>query len=74
VDRTAALPLHARRRDDAARSSRMHRGAVLTDGTATIGGREGRWSPVRLYRLAGERVVARRPLPLDPAALGRMWA
>ena len=75
----------ARRRDHAARSFRMHPGdvlvgegdrvAVLTDGTATIGGREERWSTVGLYRLAGERIVAGCwLLPLDPAAFDRIWA
>jgi len=48
--------------------------AVLTDGTATIGGREERWSTVGLYRLAGERVVGCWLLPLDPAAFDRIWA
>jgi uncharacterized protein len=74
----------ARRRDHAARSFRMHPGdvltgegdqvAVLTDGTAEIGGRERRWSTVGLYRLAGERVAACRLLPLDPAGFDRIWA
>jgi ketosteroid isomerase-like protein len=74
----------ARRRDHAARSFRMHPGdvlvgegdrvAVLTDGTATIGGREERWSTVGLYRLAGERIAACWLLPLDPAAFDRIWA
>ena len=74
----------ARRRDHAARSFRMHPGevlvgdgdhvAVLTDGTATIAGREERWSTVGLYRLAGERIAGCRLLPLDPAAFDRIWA
>jgi uncharacterized protein len=74
----------ARRRDHAARSFRMHPGdvlagegdrvAVLTDGTATIAGREERWSTVGLYRLAGERVAGCWLLPLDPAAFDRIWA
>ena len=74
----------ARRRDHAARSFRMHprdvlvgegdRVAVLTDGTATIGGREERWSTVGLYRLAGERIAGCWLLPLDPAAFDRIWA
>jgi ketosteroid isomerase-like protein len=74
----------ARRRDHAARSFRMHPGdvlvgdgdrvAVLTDGTATIAGREERWSTVGLYRLAGARVAACWLLPLDPVAFDRIWA
>jgi ketosteroid isomerase-like protein len=74
----------ARRRDHATGSFRMHPGdvlvgdgdrvAVLTDGTATIGGREERWSTVGLYRLAGERVAGCWLLPLDPAAFDRIWA
>src|SRR5215213_5805567 len=57
----AVLDYFARRRDLADRTFRMHPGdvltgegdavAVLTDGTATIGGRERRWSTVGLYRL-----------------------
>src|SRR3954466_2416804 len=74
----------ARRRDHAARSLRMHPGdvlvgegdrvGVLTDGTATIAGREERWSTVGLYRVAGERVAGCWLLPLDPAAFDRIWA
>jgi ketosteroid isomerase-like protein len=74
----------ARRRDHAARTFRMHPGdvlvgegervAVLTDGTATIAGREERWSTVGLYRLAGERIAGCWLLPLDPAAFDRIWA
>src|ERR687886_2120588 len=73
----------ARRRDHAARSFRMHPGDVLvgagdpvaglTDGTATVGGREERWSTVGLYRLAGERIAGCWLLPLDPAAFDRIW-
>jgi ketosteroid isomerase-like protein len=80
----AVMAYFARRRDHAARSFRLHPGdvlvgdgdrvAVLTDGTATIGGREERWSTVGLYRLAGERVAACWLLPLDPAAFDRIWA
>jgi uncharacterized protein len=80
----AVMAYFARRRDHAARSFRMHPGdvltgegdhvAVLTDGTATIDGREERWSTVGLYRLAGERIAGCRLLPLDPAAFDRIWA
>jgi ketosteroid isomerase-like protein len=74
----------ARRRDLAARTFRMYPGdlltgdgdrvAVLTDGTATIGGVERRWSTVGLYRLRGERVAACWLLPLDQAAFDAIWS
>jgi ketosteroid isomerase-like protein len=74
----------ARRRDLAARSFRMHPGdlltgdgdrvAVLTDGTATIGGVEHRWSTVGLYRLREGRVAACWLLPLDQAAFDAIWS
>jgi ketosteroid isomerase-like protein len=74
----------ARRRDLAARSFRMHPGdlltgdggrvAVLTDGTATIGGTERRWSIVGLYELRDGRVAACWLLPLDPVAFDAIWS
>jgi uncharacterized protein len=74
----------ARRRDHAARSFRMHPGdvlvgdgdrvAVLTDGSATIAGREQRWSTVGLYRLTVEQVAGCWLLPLDPPAFDRIWS
>ena len=74
----------ARRRDLAARSFRMHPGdlltgdgdhvAVLTDGTATIGGVERRWSTVGLYRLRDGRIAACWLLPLDQAAFDAIWS
>jgi uncharacterized protein len=75
----------ARRRDHAGRTFRMHPGdvlvgegdrvAVLTDGSATIAGREERWSTVGLYRLGDDgRVAGCWLLPLDPAAFDRIWA
>ena len=80
----AVMAYFARRRDHAARSFRMHprdvlvgegdRAAVLTDGAATIGGREERWSTVGLYRLAGDRIAACWLLPLAPAAFDRIWS
>jgi ketosteroid isomerase-like protein len=79
----AVLDYFARRRDLADRTFRMHPGdvlvgegdsvAVLTDGTATIGGVERRWSTVGLYRLRGERVAACWLLPLDLAAFDAIW-
>ena len=78
------LGYFARRRDLAARTFRMHPGdlltgdgdrvAVLTDGTATIGGVEQRWSTVGLYRLREGRVAACWLLPLDQAAFDAIWS
>ena len=48
--------------------------AMLTDGTAVIGGVERSWSTVGLYRLRGERIAACWLLPLDPAAFDEIWA
>ena len=74
----------AQRRNLAARTFRMHPGdlltgdgdhvAVLTDGTATIGGIERRWSTVGLYRLHLGRVAACWLLPLDPGAFDAIWS
>src|SRR5215216_2791196 len=79
----AVLAYFARRRDLADRTFRMHPGetlvgerdhvAVLTDGTAVIGGEERRWSTVGLYRLRGDRVAACWLLPLDAAEFDRIW-
>jgi ketosteroid isomerase-like protein len=80
----AVLDYFARRRDLANKTLRMHPRdiltgdgdtvAALTDGTATIGGRERRWSTVGLYRVRDERIAACWLLPLDPAAFDRIWA
>jgi len=80
----AVMAYFARRRDHAARTFRLHPGdvlvgdgdrvAVLTDGSATIGGREERWSTVGLYRVAGDRIAGCWLLPLDAAAFDRIWA
>jgi len=74
----------AQRRNLAARTFRMHPGdlltgdgdqvAVLTDGTATIGGIERRWSTVGLYRLHLGRVAACWLLPLDQGAFDAIWS
>jgi ketosteroid isomerase-like protein len=79
----AVMDYFARRRDLANRSFRMHPGdvlvgggehvAVLTDGTAEIGGVERRWSTVGLYRLRGDRIAACWLLPLDPRAFDEIW-
>jgi hypothetical protein len=74
----------ARRRDLADRSFGMHPGevlvgdaehvAMLTDGTAVIGGVEQRWSTVGLYRMKRARIAACWLLPLDPEAFDEIWA
>ena len=80
----AVMAYFARRRDLAARTFRMHPGellvgdgehaAMLTDGTATIGGEEHRWSTVGLYRFRDGRIAACWLLPLDPEAFDRIWS
>jgi hypothetical protein len=73
-----------RRRDMAAGTFRMiprdtltghgdHVG-VLTDGVATIGGTEHRWSTLGLYRIGGDRIAECWLLPLDPTAFDEVWA
>ena len=81
--RDAVMAYFARRRDLAARTFVMHPGdvlvgegarvAVLTDGTALLGGRRHRWSTVGLYELRGERVAACWLLPLDQEAFDAAW-
>lgn len=81
----AVLDYFARRRDLAAGTFRMHRRDVLagetrsvcalTDGTATIGGREHRWSTVGLYELTDDdRIGACWLLALDQAAFDAIWS
>jgi ketosteroid isomerase-like protein len=80
----AVFAYFTRRRDFAGRTFRMHprdvltgdgdNVAVLTDGTATIGGAERHWSTVGLYRIARGRVTACWLLPLDPAGFDAIWA
>ena len=85
VGREAVLDYFARRRDLAANSFRMHPGdiltgdgdsvAVLTDGTATIGGVEHRWSTVGLYRFRDDGLLAACwLLPLDSKAFDVVWS
>jgi ketosteroid isomerase-like protein len=75
----------ARRRDLAAGTFRMHRRDVLvgetrsvcalTDGTATIGGREHLWSTVGLYELTeDDRIRACWLLALDQPAFDAIWS
>jgi ketosteroid isomerase-like protein len=47
--------------------------AVLTDGTAVIGGVERRWSTVGLYRLREDRVTECRLMPFDQAEFDEIW-
>lgn len=80
----AVMDYFRRRRDLARRSLRLFRGELLTgegdmvaavmEGSATLGGREQRWSTVGLYRLDVHRVHACWLLPLDQAAFDRIWA
>jgi ketosteroid isomerase-like protein len=79
----AVLAYFARRRRLAARSFRMHPGelligdgdhvAALTDGTATIAGKQHHWSTVGLYRLEASRIAEVWLLPLDPDQFDRIW-
>jgi ketosteroid isomerase-like protein len=48
--------------------------AALTDGVATIGGTEHRWSTVGLYDVAGGRIAACWLLPLDAGAFDAIWS
>jgi ketosteroid isomerase-like protein len=73
-----------RRRELAGRTFRMQRRdvlvgegdrvAALTDGAATIGGVERRWSTVGLYEVAAQRVAACWLLPLDQGAFDAIWS
>lgn len=47
--------------------------ASLTDGTATIGGVEHRWSTMGLYRVVDDRIAECWLLPLDPVQFDRVW-
>src|SRR4051794_5814905 len=79
----AVLAYFARRRELAAQSFRMHPGdllvgngdhvAAVTDGTATIGGEEHRWSTVGLYRLEASPISEGWLLPLDQEQFDRLW-
>jgi ketosteroid isomerase-like protein len=74
-----------RRRELARGSFRMHRidvlvgesdrVAALTDGTATIAGRERRWSTVGVYdTIGGRRISACWLLPFDQAEFDTIWS
>ncbi len=78
------LAYFRRRRELAANSMRLHPGeimvgegdhiAVLTDGTATVGGVEQRWGTVGLYRIRQSLIAACWLLPLDPVVFDRVWS
>ena len=78
------LAYFRRRRQLAANSMRLHPGeimvgegdhiAVLTDGTATVGGVEHRWGTVGLYRIRQGLIAACWLLPLDPVVFDRVWS
>jgi ketosteroid isomerase-like protein len=80
----SVLRYFARRRDIADSTFRLHRRdvltgdgdriAALTDGTATIAGRERSWSTVGLYEIRGRLVAACWLLPLDPAEFDAIWS
>lgn len=75
----------ARRRDLSSGTFRMHRRDVLvgegrrvcalTDGTATLGGRERRWSTAGLYDVtADDRISACWLLALDQREFDAVWS
>jgi hypothetical protein len=47
---------------------------VLTDGTATIAGKDHRWSTLGLYRIIDGRIAECWLLPLDPDAFDAVWS
>jgi len=48
--------------------------AALVDGTATIGGKEARWSTVGLYKIREDRIAACWLLPLDADEFNSVWS
>jgi ketosteroid isomerase-like protein len=78
------LDYFRRRRDLADRTFQMQRRdvlagdgdrvAALTDGVATIGGVEHRWSTVGLYEVIDQQIAACWLLPLDQAAFDAIWS
>ncbi len=74
----------SRRRGIAGNTMRMHPGellvgdgdsvAVITDGTATLGGVHRRWSTVGLYRIVDGRIAECWLLPLDPVTFDLAWS
>ena len=81
----AVFDYFRRRREFAAGTFRMHRRdvlvgegdrlAALTDGTATIGGKERSWSTVGVYDTVGaSRISACWLLPFDPREFDAIWS
>ena len=80
----AVLAYFRRRRELADRTFRMERRdvlagdgdriAALTDGVATIAGRERSWSTVGLYEIRDGRIAACWLLPLDQRAFDEIWS
>ena len=80
----AVVAYFERRRALAHDSMRLHPGelllgdrdhvAVLTDGTAVIGGAQRRWSTLGLYRITDGKVAACWLLPLDQEAFDHVWS
>lgn len=48
--------------------------AALTDGRATIAGREHAWSTVGLYRTRGGLIASCRLIPFDQAEFDAVWS
>ena len=81
----AVFDYFRRRREFAGGTFRMHRRdilvgdgdrlAALTDGTATIDGRERRWSTIGVYDTVDEtRISACRLLPFDQREFDSIWS
>ena len=80
----SVLSYFTRRRSIADSTFRLHRRdvltgtgdriAALTDGTATIAGRERSWSTVGLYDIRAGLIAACWLLPLDPAEFDAIWS
>ena len=79
----AVLAYFARLRELASQTFRTHPGevllgdgnhvAVLTDGSAHLGGVDRRWSTVGLYRFRGELLAWYWLLPLDAREFDAIW-
>ena len=79
----AVLAYFTRRRELAKRTFRLHPRdvlvgdgddvAIVTDGTAVIGGIKRGWSTIGLYRIREEKIAACWLLPLDADAFDAIW-
>ena len=81
--RAAVLDYFRRRRDLAAGTMRMEPGqrlvsddvvVELTEGRATLGGREETWGTAGVYRLAGGLIVEAWLVPFDLDLFDRVWS